>query len=43
MSGWRTMVFLPALASGEHGLVVEAVDPEGNAASLPPWPLRIID
>ncbi len=43
MSGWRTMVFLPALASGEHGLVVEAVDPEGHAASLPPWPVRIID
>ena len=43
MSGWRTMVYLPALAAGEHGLVVETIDPEGKSASLPPWPLRIVE
>jgi len=43
MSGWRTMVYLPALSTGEHGLVVEAIDPAGHSASLPPWPVRIID
>ena len=43
MSGWRTMIYLPALATGEHGLVVETIDPDGKSASLPPWPVRIVE
>ena len=41
MSGWRTMIYLPTLAPGEHGLIVEGVDSAGVSAELPPWPLRI--
>ncbi|WP_180539710.1 radical SAM protein [Nevskia soli] len=41
MSGWRTMIYLPALPPGEHGLIVEGVDPLGSTASIPPWPVRI--
>ncbi len=43
MSGWRTMIYLPALPPGEHGLIVEGVDHSGTAASIPPWPVRISD
>ena len=43
MSGWRTMVFLPALEPGEHQLIIEGIDPEGKCGTIPPWPVRIVD
>ena len=43
MSGWRTMIFMPSLKAGEHQLIVEGIDPEGKSATIPPWPVRIVD
>jgi MoaA/NifB/PqqE/SkfB family radical SAM enzyme len=42
-SGWRTMVDLPALASGEYHLKILGVASDGGSASLGDIPLRIID
>ncbi len=42
-SGWRTMVYLPALGDGEYQIRVEAVDRLGNQETLGPVWLRIGD
>ena len=42
-SGWRGMLFLPALPDGEHNLVPEACDAEGNRATLPAAVVSIED
>jgi hypothetical protein len=42
-SGWQTMVYLPALAQGEHQIIATAVDQDGNSAELPALSLRIVE
>ncbi|MCS7025143.1 MAG: hypothetical protein NZV14_10100 [Bryobacteraceae bacterium] len=42
-SGWRTMVWLPALSKGCYELSVEGVAPDGAAATLGRLMLEIID
>jgi organic radical activating enzyme len=42
-SGWRTMVYLPALDPGEYQLRVQAVDSGGNTASLTAPRVRIVE
>jgi hypothetical protein len=42
-SGWRTMVYLPALDPGDYELTVQAVDGSGNAAGWPGPRIRIVE
>jgi hypothetical protein len=42
-SGWRTMVYLPALEPGEYELTVQAVDRSGNAMGWPGPRIRIVE
>jgi hypothetical protein len=42
-TGWRTMVFLPALPHGEHTLTPKAINRNGDCVDLPQTTLHILD
>jgi hypothetical protein len=42
-SGWRTMVYLPALPHGEYDLVPVACDTDGQAVALGATKIKIVD
>jgi hypothetical protein len=42
-SGWRALVYLPALRPGQYELMVEATGQEGISGALAPWPVRIVE
>lgn len=42
-SGWRTMVWLPALKSGQYELRVDGVAPDGTASTLGKVAVEIVD
>ncbi len=42
-SGWKALVYLPALRPGSYELTVEATDGGGVPGTLPPWPLHITE
>ena len=42
-SGWRALLYLPALHPGQYELTVEATDQEGISGALAPWPVHIVE
>ncbi len=42
-SGWKALVYLPALRPGSYELTVEATDGAGVPGTLHPWPVHITE
>lgn len=42
-SGWKALVYLPALRPGSYELTVEATDGAGIPGALAPWPVHIAE